>query len=268
MIGRRLRHFAAIWRLGLAEAVAYRGALFVWILNSSFPLIALALWAGLARAGPIGDYDRPGFVAYFVAAFLVRQLTASWVVWDLERQVVTGELSTLLLRPVHPILHHLMTNLAALPVRALIAAPVAAIVLVLALGDAGLELARGGALALAIPAIIGGFLLNFVVQLTIGCLAFWFTRSSALFELWLALFIALSGYAVPTSLFPGGLAELVRFLPFHAGLGFPVELLLGRLDAAAAARGFLIQWTWLLGLSVTAGLAWRRGARHFSAVGA
>ena len=91
----------ALWRLGLAEAVAYRAAMLVWILTTTFPLVSLALWHSLAASGPIGDYGRGDFVAYFVAAFLIRQLTASWVVWDLSAQIASGDLSTLLMRPVH-----------------------------------------------------------------------------------------------------------------------------------------------------------------------
>jgi ABC-2 type transport system permease protein len=92
--------------------------------------------------GPIGDYGRADFVAYFVAAFLIRQLTASWVVWDLSAQIASGDLSTLLMRPVHPLLHHVMQNLAALPVRMVLAVPLGVVVLVLA-GGVSLDAGRG-----------------------------------------------------------------------------------------------------------------------------
>ena len=126
---RFLRMCAALWRIGSAEALAYRASLFVWILTSTFPLISLALWAGLARSGPIGSYDGPAFVAYFVAAFLVRQLSASWVVWDLDYKIRTGELSPMLMRPVHPVLHLAAMNLSTQPLRMAIAFPLGLVVL-------------------------------------------------------------------------------------------------------------------------------------------
>ncbi len=237
-----LRRFAvigALWRLGLAEAVAYRASLAIWILTTTFPLISLVLWSGIARAGgPVGGYGEADFVAYFVAAFLVRQLTASWVVWDLERQIRLGELNVYLLRPVPPVLHHAMTNLAALPVRLLLALPLAIVVLIAA---GGLRLAGDPLILLLVaPAIVGAWLLNFTVQVAVACLAFWWQRSASLYEIWSCLFVVLSGYAVPTSLFPEGVAEVVAVLPFHAILGFPVGFIgaaESKAELAARPRG-------------------------------
>ena len=260
-----LRMMAAMWRLGLAEAMAYRAAMLIWILTTTFPLVSLALWSSLAEGGPIGDYARADFVAYFVAAFLVRQWTASWVVWDLAGQIASGDLSTLLMRPVHPLLHHLMLNLAALPVRTLLAAPIGVVVLVAA---GGVEVQAGTHLLLVPLALALAWLLNLSVQICVACVAFWVTSSAALFEIWLGLYMVLSGYAVPTSLFPAGLAEVIRYLPFHAALGFPVELVIGRLEMAEVMQGFALQALWLAAFGGLALLLWRRGLRAYGAVGA
>ncbi len=256
---------AAMWRLGVLEAMAYRAAMLIWILTTTFPLVSLALWSRLAERGPIGDYGRGDFVAYFVAAFLIRQLTASWVVWDLAGQIASGDLSTLLMRPVHPLLHHLMSNLAALPVRTLLAVPIAVVVLVLA---GGVEIAAGPHLLLVPLVLALAWLLNLCVQICVACVAFWVTSSAALFEIWLGLYMVLSGYAVPTSLFPAGLAAVVRYLPFHAALGFPVELMIGRLTAAEIVIGFALQGLWIAVFGGLALLLWRRGLRAYGAVGA
>jgi ABC-2 type transport system permease protein len=257
---------AAMWRIGVAEATAYRASLLVWVLTTSMPLISLVLWRSLAESGPIGEYDQRGFDSYFVAAFLVRQLGSSWVVWDLDRSIRTGELSSLLLRPVHPVIHHAVLNLSALPLRTLLAAPVGLVVLI---ATRGMTLADDGLLlALAIPAVMLAWLLNFVTQLTIGCLAFWLTSASALYNIWLGAYMMLAGYLIPTSLFPAGLAEVARVLPFHAALGFPVELLVGRLTLGEAAVGFALQLGWLGVMGMLASIAWRRGLRAYGAFGA
>ena len=261
-----LAKLIALWRLGFAEATAYRASLLVWVLATSLPLISLVLWRSLAEAGPIGEYDQGGFDSYFIAAFLVRQLSASWVVWDLDRQIRTGDLSALLMRPVHPILHHAVLNLSALPLRTLLAAPVGLAVLFAA---RGIEVAESTALlGLAIPAIILAWMLNFMAQLAIACLAFWLTRATALYDLWLGAYIVLAGYMIPTSLFPTGLAEVARVLPFHAALGFPVELLVGRLSLDQAFAGLGLQLAWLAVLGALAAFAWRRGLKAYGAFGA
>jgi ABC-2 type transport system permease protein len=256
----------ALWRIGVAEAAAYRASLLIWVFSTTMPLISLVLWRALAEDGSIGEYDQRGFDSYFVAAFLVRQLSASWVVWDLDRQIRTGELSSLLMRPVSPVLHHVMGNLSALPLRMALAAPVALAVL---LATGGIS-TTGDPLALAlIPVAIAlAWLLNFVTQLAIGCLSFWFTRAASLYDVWLGAYIVLAGYLVPTSLYPPGLAALARVLPFHAALGFPVELAIGRLSTAQIFTGLGLQLCWIAVLGSLATLAWRRGLRAYGAFGA
>ncbi|PRQ07466.1 ABC transporter permease [Enhygromyxa salina] len=262
----RVAKLGALWRLGVAEAAAYRTSLLIWVLATTMPLISLVLWRALAASGPIGDYDQDGFDSYFIAAFVVRQLSVSWVVWDLDSQIRTGALSALLLRPVHPVAHHVMFNLAALPLRTALAAPVAIVVL-LATGGISIT-ANPIALALAIPAVVFAWCLNFLTQLAIGCLAFWLTKAAALYDVWIGAYVVLAGYLVPTSLFPHGLAEVARVLPFHAALGFPVELLIGRLSTAQALEGIGLQLAWLVAVGAIAALAWRRGLRAYGAFGA
>lgn len=259
------RVVAALWKISFAEAVAYRASMLAWILTTTFPLVSLALWTGLAADGPIGGYDRDAFAGYFIAAFLVRQATASWVVWDLEQQIRSGDLSALLLRPVHPLLHHVMQNLAALPVRAALALPLGGVVLALAGGSASPSWA---ALAALVPALALAWLLSFLVQASVACAAFWITTSSSLYEAWLGLYMVLSGTALPTSLFPGPIAAVVRVLPFHATLGFPVELVLGRVSGPAIAGGLALQAGWVAVFAGLTALLWRRGVRAYEAVGA
>ncbi|MFY0531218.1 hypothetical protein [Nannocystis pusilla] len=76
-------------------------------------------------------------MAYFVAAFLIRQFTASWVVWELSGQIRNGDLNTLLMRPMSPMIYHAIQNLAALPIRCALALPIGVVVLVLAGGWRG-----------------------------------------------------------------------------------------------------------------------------------
>lgn len=255
---------AALWRLGVAETIAYRGSTVVWILTTTFPLVSLTLWYALAEQGPIGDYDQAAFVGYFVGAFLVRQATASWVVWDLDRQIRLGDLTPLLMRPVHPLLHHAVVNVAALPIRLLLALPISLVVLV---GAGGLQ-GAGGNVAWFLPvALVGGWAIGFCGQVLVGSLAFWLTHASSLYEIWIGLFIIFSGYAVPTSLFPAQLAVVARLSPFHASLGFPVELLLGRLDGAEVLAGFGLQLGWVVVLGGLAWVTWKRGLRVYGAEG-
>ncbi|HEY8375261.1 MAG TPA: ABC-2 family transporter protein, partial [Nannocystis sp.] len=132
----------------------------------------------------------------------------------------------------------------------------------------GLQLPAGLTGAAIVPALALAWLCNLGVHVCIGCLAFWLTASTSLFEVWLGLHLVLSGAAVPTGLYPAGLAEVVRVLPFHLTLGFPAELLIGRLDGGEIARGLALQAFWVVCFAALGALLWRRGLRVYGAVGA
>lgn len=77
----------------------------------------------------------------------------------------------------------------------------------------------------------------------------------------------LAGQIVPTDLLPGALRTVAEWLPFRYMLGFPIEVLLGRVHDDALTRGMILQVVWL---TVAGGLAcalWRLGVRRHAAVG-
>jgi ABC-2 type transport system permease protein len=110
-------------RVGLAEMVAYRSELVIWILTSSAALFMLLVWDGVAAVGAVKGYDQPAFARYFTAGLVVRQLTSAWVVWELNQQIRTGGLSPALLKPLHPLLYRAAENLVAIPFRIAVLVP-------------------------------------------------------------------------------------------------------------------------------------------------
>ena len=81
------RAFPTLLRVGLADAVAYRAEMLVWFLATTMPLVMLAIWSAVARDAPVGPYGQPQFVAYFLATFIVRQITGSWVFYEMNFEV-------------------------------------------------------------------------------------------------------------------------------------------------------------------------------------
>ena len=76
---RVLRALPTLFRIGVAETLAYRAEFVVWILTTTQPLIMLGLWTSVARLQPFTNYSAADFVAYFLAALIVRQLAGNWV---------------------------------------------------------------------------------------------------------------------------------------------------------------------------------------------
>jgi len=260
---RALRAYPTLLRIGLAEAIAYRAEMLVWMLTTTMPLVSLALWSSVAAAGPVGPFTQRGFASYFLATLVVRQLTGSWLVWEMNQEIRSGSLSQRLLRPIHPLVAYSASNLAALPMRALIATPVGLIALfTLERPPSGL-----GSPALWVLSLIGAWGINFCTMAAIGSLAFFLESSTSIFEAWLLAFMFLSGYLIPLDLFPPALRAVASALPFRYTVAFPVEIITGAIRGRAALHGLAVQWAYVAVAFVVARLSFRAGIRRFSAFG-
>jgi ABC-2 type transport system permease protein len=265
---RVLRAVPVLLRIGFAEAVAYRAEFVVWMLSTTLPLVNLALWSAVARESPggqFGRYTQSDFVAYFLAALIIRTVTGSWVVWEMNQEIRMGTLSMRLLRPLHPFIAYATQHIAAVPLRALIALPVA-IVAFLSVG--GGHVVRDPLLIALLPlSIAGAWLITFIAMLAMGTLGLFLERSTAIFEVWLGFFAVLSGYLVPLELMPSWLTRAAYWLPFRYMLGAPVELLIGKSDRATALHDLAMQYGYVAFFVVLATLVWRAGVRRFEAFG-
>jgi ABC-2 type transport system permease protein len=264
-----LRAYPTLLRVGFAEAIAYRAEMLVWMLTNTMPLVNLALWHAVARSGPIGGFGQQDLVAYFLGALLVRQVTGSWVLWEMSRDIRTGALSMRLLRPVHPLIAYSAENLSALPLRAGLVVPIVAVAIALAPG------ARLGhdpvEWALLPAALVGAWLITFLTMTMMGTLGFFIEQSASVFEVWLALYFSLSGYLFPLEFFAARAPWVVRAaraLPFYAMNGFPIELMLGLRTRAEALRSLALEWAYVAAFLVATAALWRAGMKRYNAYGA
>jgi ABC-2 type transport system permease protein len=265
VLRRTLRAVPTLLRVGFAEAVSYRAELLVWLLSTNMPLVMLALWSAVARDAPVGRFAQRDFVAYYLAALVVRLMTGAWVVWELTFEIRQGTLAYRLLRPIHPLVAYAVENVAAMPLRLALSLPVAGVALWATSAE---RLTRDPLLLALFPlTVVGGWLITFLAMAVVGTLAFRADSATSLFEIWMGLFGVFSGYLVPLDLFPPWVAALARMLPFRSMLGFPVELVIGMLTRRQVLLELAVQWGWIAVLLLGARAAWRAGLRHFAAFG-
>lgn len=250
----------------MAEVVAYRSEMIIWILTATLPLVMLALWDAAVADGPVQGFGRDEIARYFVATLLVRQLASAWLVWEVNFDIRSGALSAQLLRPVDPLLVKLVPMLAAVPLRVAVLVPLLATCVAFRPG----LLAWPGlaAFLLFLWATAMAWLLTVLVQTLFAALAFVLDKTDGLFGVYLAVWGLLSGYVAPMAMYPETAASVLRWLPFRGTLAVPVELLAGVLPAERAGPDLLAQAAWVAVLGVAARLAWRAGLRRYGAFGA
>lgn len=253
-----------LFRIAVAEMVAYRAEMIIWILSATLPLVMLALWNAASASGPLAGVTQTDFGRYFAVTLVVRQLTGTWIVWELNYQIRNGSLSPALLRPINPLWYNLAETLAALPWRLAVLAPILA----------GLWWWKPEIVFLPSAAAAAGFavsvvlalLLSWLVQCIFGLAAFWFDQSIGLFSVYFAVWALMSGYVVPLPMLPDWFQAAVGWLPWYGTLGAPVGILTGQ--EPHIVRTLAIQGGWVVLLVWATMTLWRRGLVRYGAVGA
>lgn len=246
-----------------AYMVEYRAELILWVLSGALPIILMGVWIQAAQGGDFG-FTSLDFARYFITVFLVRQLTVVWLIWDFEKEVIEGKLSSRLLQPLDPVWHHVASHVserfARVPFILLL------ISLFFLLYPQAIWLPSWGQVFLFSLAVILAFVLRFVIQYTFAMFAFWTERASALENFWMLFYLFLSGLIAPLDVFPENVRTVVMFTPFPYLINFPVSLLVGL--PVDVTRGFLSIVAWILIFLGANRLLWRAGLKHYSGMGA
>lgn len=262
---RSLRALPTLLRVGVAETVAYRGELVVWMLTTTMPLIMLGLWTTVASEGPFRNFSSADFQAYYLAMMIVRNLTGTWVAWQIGDEIRLGTMAMRLLRPVHPVLAFATTHLAGIPFRTALAVPVA-VVLLFSAGASSLP-HDPVQLALVVPSLVLAWWIGFALMFALGSLAFWITKLNAISQLYFIVSNLFSGYLLPLQLLPRWIADVAELTPFASMLSTPVRMLTHELPGDELARMLGMQAGWAITSSALALAVWRLGVRRFESVG-
>jgi ABC-2 type transport system permease protein len=246
-----------------AYMLEYRSELLLWALSGSLPFILMGVWTQAAQDGNFG-LSSVEFARYFLAVYLVRQLTIVWVIWDFEREIVDGKLSFRLLQPLDPVWHHIWSHIgerfARLPfIFGLVA-------LFFCLYPSAVWIPSLGTLGLFTIAISFAFALQFLMQYTLAMFAFWTEKASAIQEVWFLVYLFLSGAIAPLELFPPAVRSIALWTPFPYILNFPASILTGLKVDFLQSLGIMMLW--LVVFFMLNRWLWRRGLRQYSGMGA
>jgi ABC-2 type transport system permease protein len=259
--------YATIFRVQIQTQFQYRTATYMYTLGMvAEPTIYLVVWSTIARShgGSVGGLTPHAFAAYYIVWTLVRTMNIVFTPYGWEYRIREGQMSAMLLRPLHPIHYDLGFFAGQKILWVLMYLPIAV----------GLSFAFHPALhpsALGIVvfliAIWGAYLIRSMFLWILGMFTFWTTRGSAIFETYILAELLLSGRLLPLTLMPHWSQTLASWLPFKWAFYFPIETLVGNMSAASLVRGLGMQLLWI---GVGAGIVhfmWRLSVRHYSAVG-
>ncbi len=258
-----------LWQVNWAEQWQYRANLLMYLLYWLVsPIIYLAVWTSIANQnGAVNGFTANDFTTYYMVLLICDQVTSNIVIHTFGYKIQDGSLSGELIKPIHPMLTNALINNIAFKILSIIGFIPIWIVLFFLFKPDFSNVALSGIL-LAIPAMILGFFIGYLLSATITALAFWTTRVYSIHEFYFALILLFSGQFVPLPLMPKLVQDIAQYLPFQLFMYYPIQLILGKLSTAQIIQGFASGVVWL-GISMLLfNLVWRNGVKRYSAVGA
>ena len=261
--------FKRLWQVNWAEQWQYRANLimylFYWLVS---PIIYLAVWTSIATAkGSVSGLTANDFVTYYMTLLVVDQITSNIVIHTFAYKIQDGSLSGELVRPIHPLLTNALVNNVAFKILTILGFVPIWILLFFLYGPDFSNVTLANVL-LAVPAMVMGFLVGYLLSAAITALAFWTTRVYSIHEFYYALMLLFSGQFVPLTLMPGFVQNAAQYLPFQLQIYFPIQIILGKLTQAQIMQGYVSGVVWLAIALTAFNWVWRNGVKRYSAVGA
>jgi ABC-2 type transport system permease protein len=230
------------------------------------PVIYLVVWSAIAnqQGGEVAGLTPQYFAAYYIVWTLVRNMNIVFTPYGWEWRIREGQLSADLIRPLHPIFRDVAYFAGWKVVVIILWIPLALALSFIFKPELSPTLQEG---LVFFVAIWGAYLIRTMTLSVLGMLTFWTTRVSAIFELYFAAELILSGRLVPMTLMPDWVQNLAWLFPFQWAFGFPIESLVGSLSTQQLVGGLGMQLLWIVIGVVSVSILWRFAIRRFSAVG-
>lgn len=259
--------WAGMFRTAILANLQYRTSGMIWMLGMILePIIYLVVWSAVVEAGggEVEGFTRGGVAAYYLAFFVVQNVTFTWVMETFQFRVQQGQLAFELLRPVHPVVADIMDNISFKLVMSFMVVPA---MIGIYIGFEPEFHFQTWSLLLFVPSLFMAWCVRFTFEWSLAMSAFWTVRVTAINRAWFGVFLFMSGRAAPLVFLPEGVREVAWSLPFYSMAGLPVELALGSLEPDVAYRALGVQAVWLVAGIVLIKVVWRRALLRFSAVG-
>jgi ABC-2 type transport system permease protein len=221
--------------------------------------VFMALWTaafGVSGKAELGGY-RLAEMVWYLAMTETITLSSSRVFVEISEAVKTGDLAYVLARPLSYPFYQVANSLGSSAPRFVLNLLTAAAVVGLGTGQVAGSL-PGLAAFLGMAAL--ALLLDALVAVLIGLLAFWIEEVMPAFWIYQKLLFTVGGLFLPLEMFPDWLRRAVGWLPFQFITYVPARAFVA-FEPAFVLRAAAGQAAYIAALLALVGLVWRR-ARH------
>ncbi len=265
-----MRKFISIFFIYSQVMLTERSRSFVWFLNSLIPPIILYIYwvAALPSSGgniegwTLSTISSYYFLLIVASTTLLAHIEESVAYLDIQQ----GEIVQYVLKPFP---YYLMNLIYETPYRLLQGSYgiISILIFIFFFKTSFTFTTDLITIFLAILISIFALMLSFTFKMVLGLLAFWFTDTRGLYEIFDAMIIIFAGFLLPITLLPWGLSEVAQILPFSYMIYYPIVSFQGKLSHLQMIQTLAIQISWMLVFGMTYRFLWKRGLKKFTGIG-
>jgi ABC-2 type transport system permease protein len=251
------------------EWAAYRSHMLLsLIIGPAFFLAQVFIWRAVyAGKISVAGFTLEGMLYYYGTVSVIHYLIMDFADWNLQMLIRTGKFLTFALRPMHHMFFALSQKVGHRILGFLFEFIPVWLIFALVFRIPLLPAKPLWALA----SISLGFLMMFLINYSVGILAFWLTRTEGIRFLLRFIRDILAGVFVPLSFFPLAVQKVLFYLPFQFVTYVPVRVFIGSYELAGVAMDIPnivgLQALAVLSMWGIARLLFRLGILRYTGVG-
>ena len=262
--------YRKVFEIGLQNTFVYR---WNFLLRSLFSLVPLAgtvfIWRAVFASSKttIGTYDYASMIWYFLVVLMVENLvTPTEDEWQIASDIREGQLSAFLIKPMNYLGYRISLFVSSRLIYTLVTLVPAALV-VFWFRDYVVLPRHASTWPLFFISVTMAASISFLIAYSLAMFAFWILEISTIVFILYSFEYFLSGQTFPLDIMPAWFQAILRWLPFPYELFFPVQIFLEKVQGAELWTGLAIQAGWVFLMWLASQALWRRGIRHYQAVG-
>jgi ABC-2 type transport system permease protein len=259
----RLKAYLSLTRGGLLDMLQWRaGIILTFVGNIIYLVIIYNLWQAIFASSETDTVNGMTFtdtMIYLVLAMTIFNLLHMWIVWDMSRQIQSGEMILNLVKPIEfrslLFFSTLGANVANL---FLLFIPTFIIVSIIT----SWAIPLGLNLLLFMPGLIFALLINYFIDFFVGTICLYTESTWGIETAKEVVVLLLSGAVIPLAFFPGAFRQVVEYLPFQAIYNIPLQLLTNdSLNTAQILSMYGVQLFWMAVMFIISGLFWKKSIK-------
>ncbi len=246
-------------RISMRQVMAYRLGMLVWPISLIVQLYLLrvvweAIYGGRESVGGVSDRT---LLVFLTISAIHRLFIPYSLAHIIQERVTTGRVASDLIRPVGFLPQMVATTTGFV----FGMAPLLIVVIPAVLLIGSLDMPAPENLPLYAVSLILGYVVNILIWMLVGMLAFWMMNSNGVRAMLSVASDFLAGTLVPIWFLPDALRTVLQLLPFQAGAFLPASIFAGQVTGADVLRPFLVQAVWIVVLLALVRVVWARAQR-------